>query len=579
MRLRHSLEVLRRRKWSTVTCAVVVGIAFAGIAWSRSPEGSATARVELRGASGNGDASGTIDATAPSRTAPLMDAPTKRAVADRAADLASGIRPSEFLGEVTLRRVGTTDMVDVIATSTSAARATRVANGFARAFVEARRAAIVASVQRALADLEAQMTTVQTRIDELDQRIGTRTASTATAAQLSAATTEFQALDHRHQSIQDDRSLGSVTATVVHLASDGGTIANLSLLELGLLGGLAFLMLSAILAAFLEAMDDRVRSSEELARITGLPVLAELPRDPEARKHFDRLAVAASPRSPLSEAARALRSSIELRELHHRRGTLLITSAAAGEGKSLVSANLAAAYAVAGYRTVLIDADLRTPKLTTVLGTYPARLISSHQVVHGLSSLLTELTHNTADRPKLEQAALLRTPVENLLFLPAGPEPDQPSELLDSHAMSTLLADFASIADVVIIDCPPLLPVSDAVGLARLVDSVMLVGAIGESDCRSLRRARQILAAHPRVLGVVANKVAPRSVYSYASHAHRRSLDADAAARLKVVRTLPVPTPTTGRPDANGDVWIDLSDEPDEPLAPTGALQLSAWSR
>ena len=245
-----------------------------------------------------------------------------------------------------------------------------------------------------------------------------------------------------------------------------------------------------------------------------------------------------------------------------------------------MSANLAAAYAVAGYRTVLIDADLRTPKLTTVLGTYPARLITSHQVVHGLSSLLTELTSDTADRPKLEQAALLRTPVENLLFLPAGPEPDQPSELLDSHAMSTLLADFASIADVVIIDCPPLLPVSDAVGLARLVDSVMLVGAVGESDRGSLRRARQILAAHPRVLGVVANKVTPRAAYSsYASGAHRRALDADAAARLKVVRTLPVPTPTTGRPDANGDVWIDLSDEPDEPLVPAGALQLSAWSR
>lgn len=573
MRLRHSLEVLRRRKWSTVIVAVVVGIAVAGVLWSHSKGGTATARVQLRGESA-------AAATPARRTQQFMDATTRRAVADRAADLDSGIRASEFLTDVALRRIGATDMFDITASSTSAARATRVVNVFARAFVETRRIAIVASVQRALADLEAQMAAVQTRIDELDSRIGTRTASTATAAQLSAATTEFQALDHRHQAIQDDRSLGSASASVVRLASDDGIIASLSLLELGLLAGLGFLVLSVMAAAFLEAMDDRVRSSEELARITGLPVLAELPRDPEARKHFDRLAVSACPKSPLSEAARALRSSIELRELHHRRGTLLITSAASGEGKSLVSANLAAAYAVAGYRTVLIDADLRTPKLTTVLGTYPARLITSHQVVHGLSSLLTELTSDTADRPKLEQAALLRTPVENLLFLPAGPEPDQPSELLDSHAMSTLLADFASIADVVIIDCAPLLPVSDAVGLARLVDSVMLVGAVGESDRGSLRRARQILAAHPRVLGVVANKVTPRAAYSsYASGAHRRALDADAAARLKVVRTLPVPTPTTGRPDANGDVWIDLSDEPDEPLVPAGALQLSAWSR
>ena len=331
-----------------------------------------------------------------------------------------------------------------------------------------------------------------------------------------------------------------------------------------------------------EVLDERVRSSDEIAQVTGLPVLAELPRDQLSKRDRTRLAVSASPRSPLSEATRALRTSIELWELEQHRPTLLVTSAVPGEGKSLVSANLAAAYALAGYRTVLVDGDLRTPSLSSVFGTYPARLISSRQAVHGLSGLVTEIAVPGADRPTLEKAALLRTPIDNLLFLPAGPEPANPSELLDSRAMGTLLADLATIADIVIIDSPPLLPVSDAVGLARLADGVVLVAAVGESHRSSLRRSREMLAAHPRVLGVVANKIAPSATYA----PYRRTSAPTASpvlisSRLGVVHTLEIPTPPTGSPDANGDIWIDLSEEPDEYDQPfhAGALQLSDWGR
>ena len=138
------------------------------------------------------------------------------------------------------------------------------------------------------------------------------------------------------------------------------------------------------------------------------------------------------------------------------------------------------------------------------------------------------------------------------------------------------------MTDIVIIDAPPLLPVSDAVGLARHADAVVLVAAIGESDRRALRRIRQMLAAHPRVLGVVVNKVVPSA--AYATYVSRRRGTAPSAhpatgSSLRVVRPIEVPTPPTGCPDENGDMWIDLTEEPEPFAAGVGSLQLNGWGR
>ena len=228
---------------------------------------------------------------------------------------------------------------------------------------------------------------------------------------------------------------------------------------------------------------------------------------------------------------------------------------------------------------MLVDGDLRTPRLSSIFGTYSAPLVASGEAVNGLASLVQELTVAGADRHALEQAALLRTAIENLLFLPAGPEPAYPAELLDSREMAVLLADLVGIADVVIIDAPPLLPVSDATGLARRASGVLLVAAVGESNRNALRRARQMLAPHPRVLGIVANKVA--AVATYSTHRRAASKTPELAPHLlSVVRRLEVTAPIAGR-GANGDIWIDLSEEPeltDQPSLP-GTLQVSNWSR
>lgn len=563
MGLRRSLAVLRRRTWSIVACGIVVGGAVGAVMTVRPPTYSATARVQLRADRANAQ----------------LNIVTSRAVTRAYAARVPRASSSKLADAVSVHHNDTTDQIEITATSTSRTRSALIANAFAHAYVEARNASAASTYRHAVADLDRQIAALQAHLSDLDHQAGGKTPSPGTSAQLAAVANEVQALQTRRGDLRANVDLQQGPAALVAPATAADATQNPSPSRVAMFGGLLFLLLAAVVVTTRELLDDRVRTSEAIERATGLPVLAELPHDPLSKKESTRLAVCASPRSPLSEAARGLRGSIELRENGHCHSTVLVTSAASGEGKSLVSANLAAAYALAGHRTVLVDGDLRTPRLSSVFGSYPARLIASHQAVNGLSGLLSELTASRSGRATLEQAALLRTEMENLLFLPAGPEPANPSELLDSHAMARLLEDLAGIADIVIIDSPPLLPVGDAVGLARRADAVVLVAAIGESQRSALQRSRQILAAHPSVLGVVVNQAPANATYTPYRRASKRSqVSQPTSPSLSVVHRLEIPMPPTGRPDENGDIWIDLSEESDA-LVTAGALPAGSWDR
>ncbi len=590
MGFRRSLDMIKRRKWSILTCGIVVGAAVGGLSTLRAPAYTAEARVRLVAP----DAANRIDPLAiPGPTTvsdPALNAfartTSSTAVAKRAATDLPHAAASSVVGSVSAHRIDATDQVAVVARNGNRARATRTANAFARAAIAARQLAAVGTLQGAVDALDPQLASLKSRMADLDAQVRARTGAAAATAQLDAVATQFETLQSRQQDLRRAADGLRPGAVLVRPATIGTTSTDRHPLRDGIVGGLAGLLLGLAIATMRELLDERVRTTEEVERLTGLPVLAELPRDQRAKQQPSRVAVFVSPKSALSEATRALRAGIELRDVDRHPSSILITSAASGEGKSLVSANLAAAYAVAGYRTVLIDADLRTPRLSSMFGTYPEPLIASGEVVHGLSSLLRALTFPGADRPGLEQAALLRTPVENLLVIPAGPEPSNPAELLDSRAMAGLLTDLGAFAEVVIIDAPPMLPVSDAVGLARHADGVVLVAAVGESERRALRRISLMLAAHPRVLGIVVNKVAPSAAYAAyvprrrGAGAHPSTHPSATRGTLRVVQPIAVAMPPTGMPDENGDMWIDLSEDTDPYMTVRdGELQLNSWGR
>lgn len=253
------------------------------------------------------------------------------------------------------------------------------------------------------------------------------------------------------------------------------------------LGGLGGVVLGYLLAFTRNALDKRVRSQSDVASVVEEPVLAAIPRsasiarDERSEDHDHRA----------EEALRKLRTNLRYANIDKGLRTLIVSSALQGDGKSTVSANLARVMALSGQDVILMEGDLRRP---TMKDTF--RMGSHHP---GLSQLLVGAT-------SLERA-LVRTPVAGLQVIPAGDTPPNPSELLGSTRMSELLSYLAA-DHVVIIDAPPILPVTDAVALAEHADGVLLVVRSGSTTQDQLRQAAAgIKQGGGAVLGVVLNQV------------------------------------------------------------------------
>ena len=206
-----------------------------------------------------------------------------------------------------------------------------------------------------------------------------------------------------------------------------------------------------------------------------------------------------NPKSPISEAYKILRTNIQFSNLDTDIQTIMVTSAAMGEGKSTTSANLAVAYAQAGKKVLIIDADLRKP--------------TQHHIfrVSNRVGLTSVLSHQSP-----LGSALLDTTVEQLSIIPSGPIPPNPSEILASKRMSSMLDDLKSQFDIIVIDTPPTLAVTDAQIIAAQSDGVLMVVDAGKVKKDAAARAKAGLdMVGAKLLGVVLNNISRSSAEGY----------------------------------------------------------------
>ncbi len=191
------------------------------------------------------------------------------------------------------------------------------------------------------------------------------------------------------------------------------------------------------------------------------------------------------PRSPASEAYRALRTNLSFYSLEQPVRTLVVTSPAAGEGKSTTVANLAVTMAQSGRRTILVDCDLRRPTLHEVFGL----------------AMTPGLTNMTLD--EVSETPLQQTAVENLWLLSSGTKPPNPADLLGAKRMDQIIAELAGRADIVLFDAPPVMAAADAAILGAKVDGILLVIQAGKTRRDHSERARELLEkARVRIVGV-----------------------------------------------------------------------------
>ncbi len=260
------------------------------------------------------------------------------------------------------------------------------------------------------------------------------------------------------------------------------------------LGLAAGLVLGLALAVLRETLNRSVRDSDELRRITGLPILGIVPRDLPR----ELLPAASHPRSARAEAYRQVRTAL-LNASDRRPLTVAVTSATSGEGKTSVSTNLAVVLSRAGHRVALIDADLRRPRVADYLG------IAARP---GLTEVLT-------GEVALDDALVLQDD-GRLAVLPAGSIPPHPSEALGSPAMREVLGGLAKRFEFVVIDTPPVLPVTDALVLGPAVDGMVLVARLGYTTRDRLERARAgVDRVNATLFGVVPNQAGKGSDSDY----------------------------------------------------------------
>lgn len=277
---------------------------------------------------------------------------------------------------------------------------------------------------------------------------------------------------------------------------EGATISNSPVspnvtlnLVLGAVVGLVF---GVGIAFFLEYLDTSVKTLEDVERYLQVPVLAVIPKEVGILHKQSGM-------SPDSEAYRILRTNIEFNRKNPEDNSITVVSGGAGEGKSTTLVNLAYICAQGGYTTLMIDADLRRPRLHT--------FFDINNSVGLTNYLTTEL---------MLEDVILQTPIDNLYFMPSGILPSDAAGILNSRRMSELIQDVKQRFDLVLVDSPPILGVSDAAVLASEVDLTMLVVQHRKLPRNMLMRVKQAVEnVGGHVIGVVLNNVDVRSDSQY----------------------------------------------------------------
>jgi capsular exopolysaccharide synthesis family protein len=420
-----------------------------------------------------------------------------------------GERVSELAGRVEVEPIPDTQLLRVSVEAGDATLAALFANAIADTFIERIEASQAERNSDFLASLEGQMEELSTQIEATQKRVDALGEPTTSEKQSELAHLESILAGHRNtyatllQNYEQMRLSAARTAQAVTIAEAArppeSPVQNrlLYVVVAGLVGAIVGLG-----AAFLlEYMDDTIKTPRGLKRALGLKPISTVSRMNRADRG---LIVAAQPGSAHAEAFSMLCTNVGFfYGAHDFPRTILVTSASSGEGKSLISANLAMTLAKAGFRVVAVDADLRRPQLSRFFDLDPRSVGLTRAVLTGSVDGLLQ--------PSQE---------EQLAILTSGALPADPAGLFRSQNMQNVLDELAQRADVILIDGPPMLPVADTALIAHKMDGALLVVRAGRTRVEVAQLAMENLCqTGTHLIGVVLNDVDPRrSVYHSSYH-------------------------------------------------------------
>jgi len=504
LNLHDYVRILRHRKWIPVLFVVLAVLASIGYCKLQTPEYTATARLLLTPQL----SASILEATNPNATvensAISVDVPTDTQVIESASVMSDVTKTVKHPPKVAVTQVGTTDVVQISTTSTDRRTAARAANAYARSYLAVEQSQSVASLNSASKLVSSRITSVTKRITQLDQSIAVTTGSAAVALESELAPIESQLSTYQEelQQYNFDASLSTGGGLVITSAVLPTSPSSPKTLEDAVIAGFVGLVIGVGVALMLEYFDDRIRTKQELESIVkDIPTLGTIPVIPDWKEGKDPVIVTLTqPHSSAAEAYRSLRTAIQFVGLDRPTRLVQFTSPTAADGKTTTLANTAVTLSQAGMRVVVVCCDLRRPRVHTFFGL---------QNDVGFTSVLLE------DTPLAE--ALQEVPnCPGLHLLASGPKPPNPSELLGHPKTRRLLESLAELSDIVLIDSPPLLPVTDPTVLAGMVDAVVMVVSMGTSTQSGVTAAIENLArVNAPLVGVILNRVPQTDSYTY----------------------------------------------------------------
>jgi succinoglycan biosynthesis transport protein ExoP len=431
-------------------------------------------------------------------------------VADRAVNAAAvpGLTASKLLSDSTVTPSETADILTFTVKNSDPDRTLELTNDYARAYINYRKAQDLGKLKRAAAGLEHQLANLRD-VGQADPQIvadiQTRLANVR-SAQLAQT---------------GNVTLGQTPTHATKIQPEPA--------RAGFLGGILGIVLGVALVFVRDALNTRVRSTEEVEERLAMPLLGRIPPPSKRLSEMQKLAILEEPHTPAAEAYRMLATNLELLNLDRGASSIMVSSAIHSEGKSTTTANLGVAFARRGLKTVVLEADLRRPSIRKFFDLDPdgPGLADAALGEMGLDEVLCDIPlRHDDDDPSGNGTGETSGALE---VMAGGKTPPSPAEFLKSQAVADIIARLTERSDLLLIDTPPLLHVSDALTLmlASRVDAVMLAARLGEVRRQALSETKRILDSAPIVkLGFFATgarAAAGYGGYGYYSYYYSRA--------------------------------------------------------
>ena len=467
------LAVLRRRKWWVIAVTVLGLVVSLGYSLFQPKAYSASTQLLLQ------PENAWVTGSASEQPITTTDVLTELQLVTSAPVKAAVARQLGRVPNVSAAEVGSTNIISVTATAANPARAALIANAYATAFITYQRSVTISNLTAAETQLSREIASTATQVKSFH--------SNPASAEATALLSQEAALKEQLAQIQVNGAVAIEGIQVVTPAIAPSAPSSPKPLRNAVLGFILGLLIGIGLTFVVENLDDAVYLKEEVERLTpGSRVLGLVPIVDTWKNKAQAFVITSTRPNSVAGGYRSLRTSLQFAALDGLAGVILVTSASEAEGKSATVANLGVVLATAGERVAIVSCDLRRPRLAQFFGL-------DEQV--GLATVLL-------GRCTLQEALQPVPGIDGLTILPTGERPSDPTGMLASDQLAWVLGQLRQTFDRVLVDSPPLLPVTDAVILSQAVDATLLVVAAGQTGAGTCAgRARRSLSCMPRRSG------------------------------------------------------------------------------